>query len=744
MSDASQLLPPGTPITLENCDREPLHLAGAIQPHGALVVCRDVAPYRLTQASDNLAAVLGAGQSLGELVGERAAGQIAAHRLRPGPPGLRPLRIRADGTARGTWDAVVYRPADGRLAVEFERPAEDGEPRHPGELLGAVTAADPAGDDPEALLGRAVVALRELTGYDRVWAYRFESDGHGVVVAEDAAPGRASFLGLHYPASDIPAPARALFLRNAVRVIADADAQVAAITPQRDPETGAHLDLSDSALRAVSPMHILYLKAMGVRASLSVALVVDGELWGLLSAHHYAAARHPGAWARADCELLGQMVSAQLRVLTDLTEVQERIALDAAAGRVLDAVAGSADIGGGLVADPASLLAVCDADAALVCLDGRIRQVGVEAELPEEAVGAIIDTLGRGEAAATDALGVLSGDAYAGALGVPLSRTWRDFIVWLRRPWVEEVRWAHRPKELVSRELGEQVPLGPAGSYENWARATAGRSRPWSPAQQRATADFRAALGTFVLQRAAELAALNAELRRSNDDLDAFAFAVAHDLQQPVRGIKSFAEFLTEDHGELLPADGAEMLGTIIQLADRTTALLLGLLDYARAGRGRLDRRATTLTAALEDVRTLLHRPLTDAGAELLVEQDGMLHVDPLQFEQLLMNLVSNAVKYGGERPVVRLAVVPDPDADPDHPMVRLTVADDGIGIAPEHHRAIFAVFRRLHERSAYGGGSGVGLAIARSIAERHGGSIAVDSAEGRGTTFTVTLPAGP
>lgn len=140
--------------------------------------------------------------------------------------------------------------------------------------------------------------------------YRFAEDGSGEVVAETCKPGIGSFKGLHYPASDIPVQARELYKRNLLRVIADVDAVPVAIEPAHD-EKGQLLDLSYSILRSVSPIHIEYLKNMGVRASMSISILVDGELWGLFACHHYSA-KSPTFEIRSVCELFSQMYSLRL------------------------------------------------------------------------------------------------------------------------------------------------------------------------------------------------------------------------------------------------------------------------------------------------------------------------------------------------------------------------------------------------------------------------------------------------
>lgn len=199
----------------------------------------------------------------------------------------------------------------------------------------------------EAFFREGARQARALTGFDRVMVYRFDEGGSGEVVAEAARAGIGSFLGLHYPASDIPVQARALYLRNLFRIIADVDAVAVPILPQLD-EHGRPLDLSMSVLRSVSPIHIEYLKNMGVGASLSISIVVDGRLWGLFACHHYGP-RLPSAQSRSTAELFGQMFASRLE------SRERRLALDyeTKARRIADRLLTSVADNASLLDDPA-------------------------------------------------------------------------------------------------------------------------------------------------------------------------------------------------------------------------------------------------------------------------------------------------------------------------------------------------------------------------------------------------------
>jgi light-regulated signal transduction histidine kinase (bacteriophytochrome) len=757
---APGFLQPGEPIDLDNCAREPIHLAGAVQGHGAVLVAR-ISDRVVTQMSANAAELLGLatgeliGRSLDDLVGVDAADRLEFAAAQRGGPRVRPDLVEFAGRP---FDTHAFAPAPGLIGIDLE-PAEPVVP----DALAVIARVSrwsaylQEQQSIEGLLQEAAAALRELTGFSRAWAYRFEADGHGVIVAEDSAPGLESYLGLHFPESDIPEQARRLYLANGARVIGDTDATDAPLVPLENPETRAWTDLSGSGLRAVSPIHIRYLRNMGVRSSLSVPIVVDGQLWGLLSAHAYAAPVRVSIRARAECEMLGAITSMQLGAVAELSRARDSLVLREMAGRINDQLASHDSFVEGLTADPDALLGLCRATGAIVAIGGEVATVG--AVPPERDVELLLATL----AGQTDDLLVTERlidraphldrlvASASGIIAFPLSRSRGNWVVWLRPEHVHEVTWGNRDQGLVRRDPAGALELGHRESFERWVEEVRGCAAPWTPAEIDAVSGLRTALGTLLITRTERLARLNDELARSNDELDAFAYAAAHDLREPVRGIEQFADFLLEDAGEEIGAAGREHVQTILRLTHRMDALLSALLKYAQVGESSWSRSAVHLPTVVDEVRELLSARIP-ADTTLQVE-DLTIQADEAGVRQLLLNLIWNAVKYSPQSPTIDIGGRWLSEAEDgaqrarrsllgDRDPVALYVRDRGIGIAPEHHEEVFQLFRRLHPRGAYGGGYGAGLTLARRIVERHGGVIWIDSADDQGTTVNFTLEA--
>jgi light-regulated signal transduction histidine kinase (bacteriophytochrome) len=304
------------------CDLEPIHLAGAVQPHGCLVAV-DPTTWIVEVVSENVEEFLGVapaallGAPLAEVLGEQVAASVAETSERELlDPEVVTVTLPTGPQGRRRQDLTVHR-SGGLVVCEFEPSAAVSDEAMVGFYQAANRSMSRLHErfDVQALCATAVTELRGLTGYDRVMVYRFDDDAHGEVVAEARRPEAEPFLGLHYPAGDIPRQARRLYLRNWLRLIADVDYTPAPLVarPGALPEEG--LDLSLSALRSVSPMHLAYLRKMGVRATLTISLVVDGQLWGMLACHHDTP-RLVSGHLRAACTTFGQSLSLQLRAAT--------------------------------------------------------------------------------------------------------------------------------------------------------------------------------------------------------------------------------------------------------------------------------------------------------------------------------------------------------------------------------------------------------------------------------------------
>ncbi len=267
---------------------------------------------------------------------------------------------------------------------------------------------------------------------------------------------------------------------------------------------------------------------------------------------------------------------------------------------------------------------------------------------------------------------------------------------------------------------------------------------------EQALRDLNATLEQRVVARTAELKQANEALERSNQELDDFAYIASHDLREPLRGINTYSTFLLEDYQDKLDEEGQSKLNTLQRLTRRMESLIDSLLTYSRVGRTELAVQETNLGEMLAEILDSLDVVLKERGVEVRIQQPlPTVRCDRVRVGEVFRNLITNAMKYNDKpekwievgRCNTDAALEGSPCAE-GFPAT-FYVRDNGIGIREKHLDSVFRMFKRLHGRDQYGGGTGVGLTIVKKIVERHGGQIWLQSTFGEGTTFFFTLQRG-
>jgi two-component system, chemotaxis family, sensor kinase Cph1 len=754
----------GQPINLTNCDREPIHIPGLIQPYGFLL-CLDEHSRLIVQASANTKALLNQtpeqliGGGLGQLMEPEEL--LEVERLWPSvTEQARLLGVRLSRVLNQPYYKFILHRYDGLLWVEGEPLANATVSAFDlpslnlslGRLLSASTTLQ--------MCQAAVEDVRALTGFDRVAVYRFAEDGHGWVLAEAAHDELEPWLDLHYPATDIPQQARAMYLKNWLRFIPDVSYEPVPLVPAARP--GAHRppDMTYSVLRSVSPIHIQYLHNIGSRATMTISLIDEGKLWGLITCHHRTP-RLVSYELRELCQFLAKTMSALLRTKQQFDELAYRQHISKTQQRLFELVNTQQHFVDGLHRYSPTLLDVFEAGGVAICFEGDNALVGHTPT--NEQVADIVTWLQQHMSsdefhtncfAALSPLGRLMRSSASGLLAIRLSEEPGEYVIWFRPEVVQSVTWAGRDDKVEALANGE-IFLSPRQSFEAWKQTVENTSAPWQPMEVQAARDIRLFISDIRLKifnelqtRALALSSLNTELIRSNDELDSFAYVASHDLKEPLRGIHNYSMFLLEDYADKLDEDGVQKLQTLVRLSQRMENLIESLLQISRVGRLDLEVQPADLNAVLAQVLELLAPRIEQTGTTVHIAAPlPTVPGDAVRLGEVFNNLLTNAMRYN-DRPekyveVGALAPGKAParsDIDPAAFHI-LFVRDNGIGIAPRHHENIFRIFKRLHSQDKYGGGTGAGLAIVKKMVEKHGGTLWVESELGHGATFYFTIP---
>lgn len=716
-------------VDLSNCDREPIHIPGSIQPHGALLAF--MPDGSLAVRSANASAMLGELPAPDEPLDQRH---------------LSPLLRSEIGSALQAFDSVlgslsaelhercfdvIMHQADGLLVVEFEEREAASDKLETFALLAQKSIARIQRQRSiEQLLAVAVEEIARLSGFDRVMAYRFLHDDSGEVVAEHRRADLSPYLGQRYPASDIPRQARRLYVLNPIRLIADVGYQPVPLVPAITPSTRAPLDLSESMLRSVSPVHVEYLMNMGVSASMSISIVVKGRLWGLFACHHATPFLVPHA-VRMSCQVMSQIVSMLVdRNLTALhgAAMQRSIGLRDV---ILQQFEHNDDIVLALAKDPTPFRQLLACDGVAASAEGALQISG--AGPSREALGALIEWLMESDQADVFQTASLRRDAphladrfgpVCGVLALRFDREQKGYAFWFRNEQVMDVRWAGPPhKEMTHGPLGPR--LTPRGSFEEWKETVRGQSLPWTRSDIDIAFALRGGLQEGSMAKASAL-------RRAREMLMA---TLGHDLRDPLQAIMIAAQMLDLNSGggvhnrlsQRITSSSGRMQRLIDQMVDISS--LQGGLGLPVSMRD--VELGPLLTEVAEEVR------LSQPGVELHTRLDGLgtSRVDPDRISQVVSNLVSNSCKHGVPGTPVLL------EGSRLHDAVLITVSNRGAPLPPEQVETLFLPYKPGSvNNSRNRGGQGLGLYIVHEIVKAHGGQISVRCAGGM-VVFEVRLP---
>jgi len=443
-------------LRLDQCVREPIRTPGRIQSHGILFAVNN-ATSTIDIVSENASAWLG-----------KAVSDL-------GSPSLEwcvtsgvhsdPVRVEVGGN---NYEAIVSEVGN-RVLVELE--FEAGHPEFAStSVMGAIQRLGLAQDAAE-LRHSAAEEIRRITGFDRVMVYRFFDDGHGEVAGESADPAMESYLGLHFPASDIPQQARSLYITKLSRaIVGTADDGVPLLTSDPDAEP---IDLSQSELRSVSPHHLQFMRNMGQDSTLSFSLVSDGRLIGMVTCAHRTTRRLPVLLRRA-LEVLASQLTLQLTAIESITRLRNELDARERRAALIARAATAVDPLEPLLSESSGMLDLIPADGVILLMDGISKSIGFT---PDEERSLILDVVGI-EPFATDSLPATHPGLAAmmpgvgGLLVVPIGK--RGVGMFFRREVTQVIEW-----------LGDQSsdnrddPLSPRRSFSAWSQSVSGTSLPW-------------------------------------------------------------------------------------------------------------------------------------------------------------------------------------------------------------------------------------------------------------------------
>lgn len=744
-----------THVNLTNCDREQIHIPGLIQPHGILFVLQEP-EFTILQVSKNTFDLIGIhpeqllGKQLKELLDAQQIYQIKQC-FSTDFESINPVKISFKSQNKTLFfDGIIHHSQSVVILELLPVTSQDNQDfftfyqlvKAPlNQIQNTLTLQE--------LCQVLAKQVRKITEFDRVMIYRFDEEGAGKVIAEDRLEDLDPYLSLHYPASDIPKQAKQLYILNWLRLIPDVNYQPVELIPTYNPVTNEPVDLSYSVLRSVSPIHVEYLQNMGVTASMSISLIKNKKLWGLIACHNNTPKYVP-YYIRTACEFLGHVMSLDIGTKEENEDLDYKLKLKTIQSKFVEAISETKNFVDALIEQKNELLDLVSAEGVAVCLNQELLLFGktpLEADI-QDLIDWLATQINNDNVFYTDSLFKVYPasenfqDVASGMLALAIAKTQKHWILWFRPEVIQTVKWGGNPNKPVEVDKNGSLHLSPRKSFKMWQETVRFKSLPWRKCEIDGALELKSAIVAMVLKKADELAKINVELERSNRELDAFAYIASHDLKEPLRGIHNYSTFLIEDYADSLHEDGVSKLQTLVRLTQRMEDLINSLLHFSRLGRVELVMRRTNLNELVESVIEVLKISLKEtSNVDIRICQRlPDVKCDRIQMSEVFSNLISNAIKYNDKaNKSVEIGFL-DQEAT-NQATITFYVRDNGIGIRQKHLDNVFRIFKRLHTANQYGGGTGAGLTIAKKIVERHGGKIWVESTYGEGSTFYFTLP---
>ncbi len=749
------------PSQLDDCENEPIHIPGVIQPFGILVALD--AKLKIIHLSENVERILN--RKVDSLLGESIMSLVRFNNssdldcLSYGGEIQTDIRTsldlkKSDGSFE-TYDVSIH-SNQSKLILEFEAKPKKSLPKGLGfikELEKSILQIQKSRTF-KNLCDATTREIIKLTNFHRVMIYRFDPEWNGVVISESrSGQGVDSYLDHHFPSADIPAQARAVFLRNWVRMIPDVNYLSDKIVPTLGPVKQTPLDLGRSLLRGVSPLHIEYLKNMGVGATITISLIKDDRLWGLIACHNLTPLWLDGD-VRAGCEFIGKLVSSQLRLREENDTDLYRQRLRVVQASFIESIRSEENISLGLLNQGPSLLGLTGASGAAIYFEDEWTLVGKTPSLLqlEDLSAWLVAQTGEfdeGVFCSSHLSDLFPGakryvDVASGMLAISLPKAVRSYIMWFRPEVIETVTWAGNPGILLRH-------LTPRTSFESWKQTVVHTSKNWHESEIDAALELKHSVISFDLQckfRLEQKARATAE--RITLEKEILLNTVSHDLKTPLTIIDLALQLFlrqypneesTQGDRKKIFGDFRRVIKRVSDASRRMQGLIHALLDMAQIDGGKFP-----LTMKLGDIQVIIAETI-DTMKQIAQEKEISLTFQPYlgrcermidadRLIQVTTNLVGNAIKFAPVKGRVSMSV-----KIKDNNFV-ISVIDNGPGIISEN---LPHVFDRFWQAKATGRtGSGLGLAICKGIIEAHGGKIWIESEPGYGTVVSFTLPYYP
>ncbi|MCO6163159.1 ATP-binding protein [Flavobacterium sp. NRK F7] len=739
-------------VNLLNCEDEPIHIPGLIQPHGFLIAV-DSTTHIITVCSENINQFLTIsyeqvlGKKIEELFNEPFLVELNLYQSE----NTNQTKVFNFTIDKQLFSISMHASVGKEIIIEAELTENqffntDNLYNSSKQLLSYIEDSFTL----KELTNAVAVAIKKITNYDRVMVYRFDADYNGEVIAESKEEHLESFLGLHYPHTDIPVQARELYIKNHLRIIGDVNYKPVPLYTFSDSNLET-LDMSLSVLRSVSPIHIQYLHNMGVGATLTISLLHKGKLWGLITCHHYSP-KYLSQEIRNTVKLHGHFITSQIdvRLLNEEYEIARKTnqAVENLISKQLDFDRSSIT----QLFQDVSIIALCNSAGISALIDDQIYTYGNTPNHQDiKRLSIFLSHYTEKDHFSTNALSRITkdlpfiSDEFPG-INYHFIGNDNDCIIWYRKQTITDIYWAGDPKKSIEKDKNG---LSPRKSFEKFTESVKDSSKPWLKSELTASHNFfnffQIHLRSILLNEEKEnQKKLSEILKETNAELENINWISTHDLQEPLRKIRMMASMLVGDDIKELPKDVQLKIIKMQNSAERMQILISDILKYTKTTAQHSDLEIVDLNVLLQEIKEEVKDPLEDNEGELLIGELPTIKGVGFLLKQLFTNIIYNSLKFKSEFRKPIISIRENKTSKDKHQKsgnyYKIEIEDNGIGFDNEYRQKIFKIFSRLNDKNEYLG-SGIGLALCKKIMTKHNGLIAAEGQPGKGTIIKIYFP---
>ena len=713
-----------------NCDQEPIHICGAVQEYGFLIGTKDS---KITFYSENILELFSKNHKL--VLGQDIKtffDELGLDMNWDNFSNNHELAIQHINFQEQEFTLSIH-TNNGFTFYELEKVVPNHKINKEYKAIQNILRMSNDDNIWKILLAE----IQNIIDYDRAMIYQFLYDGSGEVIEESVKDGLESYLHLHYPESDIPAQARALYLKNPVRITSHASGKTYPILGTEKEK----IDLTYSVTRATSPVHVQYIKNSGMEASFSTSIIINGVLWGIVACQN-AKPKHLDLQSRLLVETLTRTSANAYATFKsrETLEDYQRINLNNISLR--QNLLSEENFGKALENNIDDIMKTCGAEGMIIKINNEILTHGNVPNLSD--IEKIIDwskvnnqdfeenIFISSTFCKTSNLELDDSDISCGIIISVLGNNTSDMLIWIRKEQGQKIKWAGNPEKKTVSEIKDGVEIikfSPRKSFEIWKEYVKDTALPWKSKEIESAKWITSVILKASHTKSSQILDLNNQLKELNQELDSFSYTISHDLNTPLTVIKLNAQLMkrivkSEDSSH-------KYLDNIVNQVDTMSDMIKNVLELSKIKKSEIELKKIEVDLLInklaEDSKVSFDAPHT----EIIIENTPEVLGDPTMVYQVFGNVIGNAIKYSSKssNPTVKII------GEVFHNQVTYKITDNGIGIDKKDADKMFKIFSRMSNAKAFNG-NGVGLNIVQHLMEKMGGAISYESESGVGTTF--------